>query len=56
LNTRLLGFEHLKELYVDDDDFGQVYGQYDHSTFDKYFWHDGILFKDKSCVCLNVVT
>jgi hypothetical protein len=26
LNTRLLGFEHVKELYVDDDDFGQVYG------------------------------
>jgi hypothetical protein len=22
LNTRLLGFEHVKELYVDNDDFG----------------------------------
>ena len=35
LNTRLLGFEHVKELYVDNDDFGQVYGQYEHLAFDQ---------------------
>jgi hypothetical protein len=23
LNTRLLGFEHMKELYINGDDFGQ---------------------------------
>jgi len=46
LNTKFLGFEHIKKLYVDDDDFGQVYGQYEHS-FDNYFMHDEFLFKDK---------
>jgi hypothetical protein len=46
LNTKLLGFEHIKKLYVDDDNFGQVYGQYEHS-FDNYFMHNEFLFKDK---------
>jgi hypothetical protein len=35
LNTRLLGFKNVKELYVNDDDFGQVW-QCEHSAFDKY--------------------
>ena len=25
LSTKLLGIEHLKELYVSDDDFGDIY-------------------------------
>ena len=25
LTTKLLGFEHLKELYASDDDFGDIY-------------------------------
>jgi len=51
LNTRLLGFKHVKELYMDNDDFGRVYGQCEHSTFDKYFRYDKFLFKYKiSCV------
>lgn len=37
----------MKELYMDDDDFGQVYGQCEHSIFDKYFKHDEFLFKHK---------
>jgi len=51
LNTRLLGFEHVKELYVNGDDLGQTCGQYEHLTFDKYFRHDEYLFKDtRLCV------
>jgi len=50
LNTRLLGFEHVKELYMDNDDFGRVFGQCEHSAFDKYFRYGKFLFKDKrSC-------
>jgi len=37
----------VKELYMDDDDFSQVYGQCEHSIFDKYFKHDEFLFKHK---------
>ena len=32
---------------MDDDNFGQVYGQCEHSIFDKYFRHDEFLFKGK---------
>jgi len=27
LNTKLLGFEYIKELYLDDNDFGSIYDE-----------------------------
>ena len=43
LNAKLLGFEHIKELYVDDHDFSMPKA--------KYFRHDGYLFQEnKLCV------
>ena len=51
LNTKLLGFEYIKELYLDDHDFGAIYDTCKVSTKDKYFRHDGFLFKEnKLCV------
>jgi hypothetical protein len=54
LNIRLLGFEHVKELYMDNDDFGRVYGQCEHSAFDTYFRYGNFCLKIKDRVCLNV--
>ena len=41
LNTKLLGFEYIKELYLDDYDFGAIYDTCKVSPKDKYFRHDG---------------
>jgi hypothetical protein len=46
LNTKLLGFENIKELYLDDHDFGAIYNTCKVSAKDKYFRHDGFLFKE----------
>jgi hypothetical protein len=37
LNARLLWFKYVKDLYVEDDDFGQVYKACENSTFDICF-------------------
>jgi len=51
LNTKLLGFEYIKELYLDDHDFGAIYDTCKVLAMDKYFRHDGFLFKEnKLCV------
>jgi hypothetical protein len=44
----------MKELYMDDDDFCQVYGQCEHSIFDKYFKHEEFCLNIRDCVSLNV--
>ena len=36
LNVRLLGFEHIKELYIDGD-FANIYDAYKNSTFGKFY-------------------
>jgi hypothetical protein len=51
LNTKLLGFKYIKELYLDDHDFRAIYDTCKVSAKDKYFRHDGFLFKEnKLCV------
>jgi len=45
LNTKLLGFECIKELYLNDHDFGAIYDTCKVLVMDKYFRHDGFLFK-----------
>ena len=47
LTSKLLGFEHLKELYVDDADFANVYQACEHAAFDKFYRHEGYLFRGK---------
>ena len=51
LSTKLLGFEHLKELYMQDSDFGTVYNACGKSAFDKFYKHEGFLFREnKLCI------
>jgi hypothetical protein len=51
LNTKLLGFEYIKELYLDDNDFGSIYDECKVSAKDGFFRYDEFLFrKNKLCV------
>ena len=47
----ILGFEYIKELYVDDLDFANVFNACEKVAFDKFYRHDGFLFREnKLCV------
>ena len=51
LSTKLLGFEHIKELFMQDSDFGVVYNACEKGAFDKFHKHEGYLFrKNKLCI------
>ena len=51
LNAKLLGFEYVKELYANDDDFASVYGACEKTTFGKFYRLDEYLFrKNRLCV------
>ena len=51
LDTKLLGFEYIKDLYVDGCDFSNVFNACEKEAFGKFFRHDGILFREnKLCV------
>ena len=51
LNAKLLGFEHIKELYADDHDFSDEYQACEKTAVGKYFRHDDYLFwENKLCV------
>jgi uncharacterized protein YbbC (DUF1343 family) len=51
INTKLLRFEYIKELYPDDNDFGTIYVECRVSAKDNFFRHNGFLFKEnKLCV------
>jgi hypothetical protein len=45
LNAKLLGFEYVKELYANDDDFASVYGACEKAAFGKFYRLDGYLFR-----------
>ena len=53
LNTKLLGFEYMKELYLDDTDFGEIYFQCELATANRFFRHDEFLLKDKRLCVTN---
>ncbi|KAF7835029.1 uncharacterized protein G2W53_009888 [Senna tora] len=53
LSSKLLGFEHLKELYVHDSDFADLYHACEHAAFNKFYRHDGFLFKNKQ-LCIPI--
>ena len=44
LNAKLLGFEYIKELYVDDSDFANVFNACEKAAFAKFYRHEGLLF------------
>jgi len=46
MNTRLLSFEYVKQLYDNDSDFVKIYNVCGHSTFGKFYLMDGYLFKE----------
>jgi hypothetical protein len=51
LVSKLLGFEHLKEMYATDSDFGNVYEACDKAAFQKFYRHDEFLFRgNQLCV------
>ena len=50
-NAKLLGFEYIKELYVNDPDFANVFNACEKVAFGKFYRHDGLLFREnKLCV------
>ena len=51
LDAKILGFEYIKELYETDPDFASVYAACEHAAFNKFFRHNGYLFKEnRLCV------
>ena len=51
LNTRLLGFEHIKDLYACDVDFAELFLACEKKAHDKYYRVDGYLFREnRLCV------
>ena len=51
LNAKLLGFEYIKELYVNDPDFANVFNACEKVSFSKFYRHDEFLFREnKLCV------
>jgi hypothetical protein len=51
LDTKLHGFEYIKDLYAQDSDFGDVFNACEKVAFGKFYRHDGFLFREnKLCV------
>ena len=51
LNVKLFGFEYIKELYVDDSYFANVFNACEKSAFGKFYKHEGFLFREnRLCV------
>ena len=46
LNAKLLGFEYIKELYVNDPDFSNVFNVCKKVSFGKFYRYDGFLFSE----------
>lgn len=51
LSAKLLGFEYIKDMYVIDSDFSDIYNSCHKGAIDKFFKHEGYLFREsKLCV------
>ena len=51
LTAKLYGFENIKELYVNDHDFANIYSACETVAFGKFYRHDGYLFREnRICV------
>ena len=54
LDAKLFSFEYIKELYVEDHDFANVFNACEKTAFNKIYKHDGFLFRENNlCVCLS---
>ena len=51
LDAKLLGFEHVKDLYENDHDFGEIFATCNKGAFGDFFKHEEFLFK-KNKLCL----
>jgi len=51
LQTKVIGFEIMKELYPDDHDFGKVWSSTNPQSSHGYYKHDGFLFNGKT-ICI----
>ena len=56
LSAKLLGFEYVKELYANDDDFASVYGACAKAAFGKFYRLDGYLFRENRLCVPNSFT
>ena len=56
LSAKLLGFEYVKELYANDDDFAGVYGACEKAAFGKFYRLDGYLFRENRLCVPNSFT
>jgi hypothetical protein len=51
LNAKLLGFEYVKKLYANDDDFTSMYEACEKAVFRKFYRLDGYMFRgNQLCV------
>ncbi|KAA3487321.1 Transposon Ty3-I Gag-Pol polyprotein [Gossypium australe] len=51
LESKLLGFSFLKDLYANDADFGEIYSACENTAFENFYRYDGFLFKEgKLCI------
>ena len=54
LDTKLLGLEYIKDLYVNDSDFSSIYEACEKTTFGKFYRHNGYLFcENRLCVPMS---
>ena len=53
LNTKLCGFEHIKELYADDHEFSVEYQACEKTVVSKCFRLDGYLFRENNLCAPN---
>ena len=53
LNVKLLRFEYIKELYINDLDFTNAFNVCEKVAFGKFYRHDGFLFKENKLCAPN---
>ena len=51
LGAKMLGFEYVKDMYANDVDFVDVYMACDKTAFEKFYKHDGYLFRGNKLWC-----
>ncbi|KAF8103040.1 hypothetical protein N665_0188s0001 [Sinapis alba] len=47
METKVMGFGHIKDQYPEDPNFGDIYVQCKQDAFGSFYKHDDFLFKDK---------
>ena len=53
LGAKMLGFEYVKDMYANDVYFADMHMACDKTTFEKFYKHDGYLFRgNKLCAKL----